>query len=343
MKRQISVDVLKGMGIIIVVVGHITYNELLFKTIFMFHMPLFFLLGGWLHNINTPQRIYLQSKMRSLLLPYLSFLVILWPLELLVAFPDQPWTSAWMRTELIKPMLVGGQLLTGFTAVFWFVTCYFLTQQLMHFLLRRYSLQRCALMCSVMLVLAYLNAALLRSWWLPWSANVVLIAAPFYCVGYWARSRSLAGGVANDVARYLPAFVAMALAAVALIVLGYHNNFDMKAVDYGFPVVTFVSALASVTVLAVIAQRLQSNILGRGLAAIGGASMTIMFLHQFVQLMMGKKLGIEQALPRIVAALVVCYLVHELLKKSPLMARFFLGLQAPKMPLAAADGLNNAK
>lgn len=343
MKRQISVDVLKGIGIIIVVVGHITYNELLFKTIFMFHMPLFFLLGGWLHNINTPQRTYLKSKMRSLLLPYLSFLVILWPLELLVAFPDQPWTSAWMRTELITPMLVGGQLLTGFAAVFWFVTCYFLTQQLMHFLLRRYSLQRCILICSVMLVCAYLNAALLRTWWLPWNANVVLIAAPFYCIGYWARSRSLAGGIASKAARYLPVLVGMALAAVALIVLGYHNNFDMKAIDYGFPVVTLVSALACVTVLAMIAQRLQSNMVGRGLAAVGGASMTIMFLHQFVQLMMAKKLGIEQALPRIVAALVVCYLVHELLKKSPLMARFFLGLQATKKPLAAADGLKNAK
>lgn len=339
MKRQISVDVLKGIGIIFVVVGHITYNELLFKAIFMFHMPLFFLLGGWLHNTDVPQGKYLKSKTRSLLLPYWSFLLILWPLELLVAFPDQPWTSAWMGTELIEPILFGGQLLTGFASVFWFVTCYFLTQQLMHFLLRRYSMQRCALICGVMLVCAYLNAALLRDIWIPWSANVVLIAAPFYFVGYWARSSNLA----SSVARYLPAFVVMALAAVALIVLGYHNNFDMKAVDYGFPVVTFVSALACVTVLAVIARRLQSNIVGRGLAAIGAASMTIMFLHQFVQLMMAKKLGIEQALPRIVAALAVCYLAHALLKKSPLTARFFLGLQATKKPLAADDGLKNAK
>ncbi len=43
------------------------------------------------------------------------------------------------------------------------------------------------------------------------------------------------------------------------------------------------------------------------------------------------------------AALVVCYLAHALLKKSPLMARFFLGLQATKKSLATADGWKNAK
>jgi fucose 4-O-acetylase-like acetyltransferase len=83
-------------------------------------------------------------------------------------------------------------------------------------------------------------------------------------------------------------------------------------------------------VLAAIARYLQSNMIGRGLASIGGASMTIMFLHQFVQLMMAKKFDVPQVLPRVVAALLVCFLIHHLLKLSPLTARLFLGLQAPR-------------
>jgi fucose 4-O-acetylase-like acetyltransferase len=320
LKRQPWVDVLKGLGIIFVVVGHITYNQLLVKTIFMFHMPLFFLLGGWLHNPERSQGGYLKAKTRSLLLPYLCFLVVLWPLELLVAFPDQRWTGAWVLTSLIKPMLLGGPLLTGFAAVFWFVTCYFLTQQLMHFLLRRYSMRQCALISSLMLVCAYVNALLLPQLWLPWSANVVLIAAPIYFIGYCARFREISG--------LTPVVLIVALAAAALNVLGYHNAFDMKAVDYGFPVVTLISALACIAVLAVIARHLQSNVLGRALAAIGGASMTIMFLHQFVQLVMAKEFGVSQALPRMVGALLLCFLIHRLLKKSPLTARLFLGMRA---------------
>lgn len=334
MNRQIWIDVLKGLGIISVVAGHITYNQLLVKNIFMFHMPLFFLLGGWLHNTDVPQRTYLKAKTLSLLVPYLCFLVILWPLELLVSFPDQAWTSAWMFTDLVKPIFLGGQLLTGFAAVFWFVTSYFLTQQFMHFLLRRYSMLHCALICGLMLVCAYLNAGLLRQIGIPWSANTVLIAAPFYFIGYWVRSLE----IPRDIFRFwfMPVLLVVALSAVALNVFGYHNVFDIKAIDYGFPGVTFVSALACVAVLAVLAWRLQPNIVGRSLAALGAASMTIMFLHQFVQLMMAKKFGISQALPRIVVALLVCYLMHELLKKSPLLARFFLGMRATKKPPAIA-------
>lgn len=329
MQRQIWIDGLKGMGIILVVIGHVTHNQLMAKTIFMFHMPLFFLVGGWLHNTSRPGPAYLKAKVRSLLLPYMSFLLLLWPLELLVAMPDQRWTGAALSTLLIKPLLVGGPLLTGFGAVFWFVTCYFLTQQLVHFLLRRYTMAQCARIFALMLVGAYLNAALLRQWYLPWSANALLIAAPLYFIGYWARTRS---GPA-DLARFMPLFAAVALVAAALNALGYHNVFDIKAGDYGFPVVTLVSALAWVALLARAAQRLQPNLLGRGLAALGGASMTIMFLHQFVQLMMAKKFGIGQAGPRILAALLLCYLFHHLLKMWPVTARFFLGAQAPRARL----------
>jgi polysaccharide biosynthesis protein PslL len=328
MKRQIWIDVLKGLGIIAVVVGHVTYNPLLAQTIFMFHMPLFFLIGGYLHKTGMGQGAYLKAKTRSLLVPYLSFLVILWPLEVLVAFPGQPWTGAWILTAVIGPLVAGGQHLKGFGAVFWFVTCYFLTQQLVHFLLRRYTMVQCALVCAVMLVLAYLNGWLLRPWSVAWNANAVLMAAPLYFIGYWARGRKLGAA--------LPAAALVTAVALGLNVLGYHNTFDIKSIDYGFPVVTLVSALAAVALLAWCAQRLQSNLAGRALAAIGGASMTIMFLHQFVQLMMAKKLGIVQAGPRIAVALLVCFLVHQALKRSPLAARFFLGVRAPeKLPSPA--------
>ena len=136
MARQGWIDALKGMGIITVVVAHVTYNRLLMELIFMFHMPLFFFLGGWLHNTGVAPGPYLKTKALGLLLPYLSFLVLLWPLELLVSYPDQAWDSVWLWNDLLTPMLLGGPLLTGFASVFWFVTCYFLTQQLMHCLLQ---------------------------------------------------------------------------------------------------------------------------------------------------------------------------------------------------------------
>jgi fucose 4-O-acetylase-like acetyltransferase len=328
MTRQVWIDALKGMGISVVVVGHVTYNPLLMKTIFMFHMPLFFVLGGWLHNAKVAPAHYLKTKALTLLVPYLSFLVLLWPLELLVSYPGQVWDGAWIWHDLLTPLLLGGPLLTGFASVFWFVTCYFLTQQLMHFLLRRYTLRRCGAICAALLLMAYLHAWLLPQWWLPWSADAVLIAAPLYLVGYWARdSRSMPMAVA----------FAVALAAVALNVFGVKNTLDLKNVDYGMPVLTLLGSLACVALMAALARRVQANMVGRVFAALGGASMTIMFLHQFVQLMMAKKFGIEQAIPRIAVALLLCYLAHRWIKQSPLLARFFLGVRSRARPAALPE------
>jgi fucose 4-O-acetylase-like acetyltransferase len=324
-KRQAWIDVLKGIGIVAVVVGHITYNRALVTQIFMFHMPLFFLAGGWLHDAATPQRAYLKAKARSLLLPYACFLVILWPLELMLAVPDQAADGRWAWPLLVEPMLSGGQLLTGFASAFWFVTCYFLTQQLVHFLLRRYTLPACAAVCALMLAGAYLAAWLWPHWSLPWGAQVVPFAAPLYLIGYAAREVELA--------RWTPLWVLLTLGALLLNVAGAANTFDLKYGDYGLPVVTLASALATVALLAVLARQIHASMAGRLLAALGGASMTIMFLHQFVQLVMAKKFGVMQAPARILGALLLCYLMHLLLAGSPLGARLFLGRRpAPVAP-----------
>jgi fucose 4-O-acetylase-like acetyltransferase len=312
-KRQPWIDVLKGIGIVAVVVGHITFNRALVAQIFMFHMPLFFLVGGWLHDPAAPQRAYLAAKVRSLLVPYACFLVILWPLELLMAVPDQAAGGRWTWPLLIEPMLFGGRLLTGFAGVFWFVTCYFLTQQLAHFLLRRYRLPVCAALACALLAAAWLSP----NWPLPWGAQVVLLSAPLYLIGYAARD--------VDLSSWTPLWLLLTLGALLLNVAGAANTFDLKSGSYGLPVVTLASALAAVALLAVLARRIHAGMAGRVLAALGGASMTIMFLHQLVQLTMAKKLGVMQAAPRIVCALLLCYLVHLLLTASPLAARLFLG------------------
>ena len=44
MERDIRIDILKGIGIILVVWGHAT--AILIKEICIFHMPLFFFLAG---------------------------------------------------------------------------------------------------------------------------------------------------------------------------------------------------------------------------------------------------------------------------------------------------------
>lgn len=44
-KRIEYIDILKGIGIILVVLGHVTQDKQVFQLIYAFHMPLFFFVG----------------------------------------------------------------------------------------------------------------------------------------------------------------------------------------------------------------------------------------------------------------------------------------------------------
>lgn len=314
------VDVLRGIGILAVIAGHIVADPAVVAGIFLFHMPLFFLVGGYLHRPETPGMDLLRSRAAALLLPYICYLLILWPLELLAAFPNQAWTEPWLLHALVKPMLLGGPLLKGYAAVFWFVTCYFLTQQLVHLLLKYQPPRRRIALLAVMLAAAYLQAALWPAAWLPWSAHTVLFTAPLYYLGYCAQR--------VDLIRLLPLFGIGAVVALALAVQPPGNTLDLKYGIYGVPLLTVFGAMMVVGLLAGLARFVQPLFIGDILAALGRASLTLMFLHQPIQLGLRHYFGVESELQRFVAALLLACAAHVVLGRLGIGRRLFLGRAA---------------
>lgn len=80
-KRIEYLDTAKGIGIIMVVVGHSTFlQEDVLTWISSFHMPLFFVLAGILIRIkgdeNKKTLINIKSKLKSIMIPYVSFSLI---------------------------------------------------------------------------------------------------------------------------------------------------------------------------------------------------------------------------------------------------------------------------
>ncbi|MCM0342218.1 acyltransferase family protein [Bacteroides fragilis] len=72
MQRNPNIDILKGIGILSVIIAHLTQIWLLRGLLYSFHMPLFFLASGYFfHYTSLPQ--LLRRISRQLLLPYLIF------------------------------------------------------------------------------------------------------------------------------------------------------------------------------------------------------------------------------------------------------------------------------
>lgn len=78
MNRETTIDVLKGIGIILVVIGHSGCPQLLNDYIYSFHMPLFFIASGYFFNTNylENKKVYLKRKVQGIYLPYLKWSVI---------------------------------------------------------------------------------------------------------------------------------------------------------------------------------------------------------------------------------------------------------------------------
>lgn len=62
--RNLNIDISKGIAIILMVIGHSSYPTELYKIIYSFHMPLFYLLSGYFMNKNslTDTRSFILNK-----------------------------------------------------------------------------------------------------------------------------------------------------------------------------------------------------------------------------------------------------------------------------------------
>lgn len=124
-KRSRKIDVLRGMMIAFVVIAHFNRGYL-HDIIFLFHMPLFFILSGVLLNRDklVAERSYLIGKMKSLLVPYMIYLVID------TYFIQREWSI-----KSLVEVIWGGRAIGG---VYWYITCYLFTILMFTILLRKF-------------------------------------------------------------------------------------------------------------------------------------------------------------------------------------------------------------
>lgn len=269
MERKSYIDIMKGVGIISVVIGHL-YSGKVHQFIFLFHMPLFFFIGGFLFKRKEQLKSYFNDKVIHLLVPYITFLLLIYP------FVNPPNTSTLNFTELfiylIKP-IIGGRSLTSIVGVFWFITCFFIVQQFFNLILIKIKNNNHLLYVSIaILLLGYINSLWFPNFWLPLNINVVFAALPLFMVGYLVREM-------NIEIPFIPLFILFLIVLVSLFYLE-NNTYDMKYSEYGIPFVTFFSSIIFILFIKKLAIWLDKiPLLSTSLIMFGKASMIIMYLH----------------------------------------------------------------
>ena len=330
MERDSSIDIARGAVITSVVVGHVVPG-LTHDLIYLFHMPFFFIVSGYLHHLDYQEGRYFRRKCISLMVPYFSYLLIfrgppvLERLAELVAQPSN--TSLVAFGKYAFRMLYGGEVLVGTVGVFWFVTTLFLTQQFFNFVGvrikdKRLILGLAAVLYGVALLDQHIAGAFPLPWGLPWNINVVCGAFLFYTIGsfygdfIFKRHNKLLISIAAIVS----------ISAVTITVSRSDLIFNMKLAHYGTFILSPLVAF-SLTKLLVYGSSLlaKTDLPKAAISSIGEASITIMFAHRLFQYIPPGVL--LERWPWLMATVVtlLCYVLHQILLTNRFTRAFFLG------------------
>lgn len=191
--RDARIDAAKGVAIALVVLGHAKGIPREFTVlVYSFHVPLFFLLSGWLsHRRNAQTAAQVLSTLgRSLLLPYVFFFFMAYGYWLLTRQIGEK-ALRWGQVPWWEPL---GGLLSGIGPqlyvhpALWFLPALFTTSLAYFFLGRK-------LRPSVIAVLTLPLAMLWIVWFpglgwrLPFALDVLPVALFFYACGALAGRR----------------------------------------------------------------------------------------------------------------------------------------------------------
>lgn len=316
MNRKKWVDTAKGIGIILVVIGHI-YEGLPKDFIYIFHMPFFFFLSGYLHHADSNKRVFLYKKVASLIVPYTIYLITLYPFQNPFNFSDFTVNSF---LYYLNDIIYGGIRLINMVGTLWFLPCLFLTQQISNTLILSCSKGFLYLTILILLVISYVHAYEYPGFDLPLSTHILAASIPIYLIGYFSHKEL------NYSAHYINLIKLSTILYIAVSVpLIISTPHDMKRNAYGIPFISTLTSLSISAYIFLVSYRLSHFQKLEGiLSKIGKASLTIMILHQPVQLLVKKEVS-NNTFIRTLSAIFISYLMHQLFIRFRVTRMLFLG------------------
>lgn len=226
------VDSARGIGIVAVVIGHsVLQGGDAALWIFAFHMPLFFLLSGFTSTFGGGPWVFFRKKVLSLLLPYLTTLLIFFLYWLLFyRFYSGDLNSIKIIGFLIvKGALYGsGEVVPQFPAVvpigpLWFVLALFTANLVSFAILAIFKESVIAISASVSTVVM-IGLVVGPRFFMPFSVDIALVAQVFVFAGIALRKTRV-----MTLPRSWPLVV---LAAAALVISRYCGAMDMNGRQY---------------------------------------------------------------------------------------------------------------
>ena len=306
-ERRIEyIDFFRGIGIILMIMNHVDFGGVLYNFSHAFHMPMFFILSGFLYRKKTEEQLptgaFLRKKAKSLLLPYGAMGILHYLIWIcLYGFSPEPLKYLFFfNTE--DGMPIAGAL--------WFLTALFLAE-ILYFTLDRYLKNRIVFLGSVVVLSLFGTAAgILLPFPLPFALSAGLVGVGLFGIGVLLkRGSELAAYRRFDGSGPILRAAVISLLAVLTLVLIYLNGpVNMRVGKYSFLPLFWINA-ALATTAGMLASKLWlalsgQNLLNRWICGVGRESIVYLCLNQVTIFWVNKAAG-ALALPFLIKQLIV--------------------------------------
>lgn len=255
-ERLSWLDILKGIGIILVAIGHIYSNRTVFNWLYSFHMPLFFLAAGWVYKERSILTD-IKRRIQTIVVPYFSFgfLVLIYWQVIERRFRD----SDMSFIDSLFGLFSGYYDNLDFNVHLWFLPCFFVTVVLFNILVNLGG-RKIAYIVSALMSLIYIILPMPE---LLWGFNRVFKYIGFYAVGVFLAGRGT---------RIVDRKIRTGVVAAVLLIL----NFLLSLHNLTTGIMWFVTAFIGVAAVILVSRLINEN---KILQYLGRISLIVLCIH----------------------------------------------------------------
>lgn len=242
MKRNDVVDFMKGAGICLVVLGHLSPDAHIVRFIYSFHMFLFFVLSGYFAERYKTKKLKecIKTNAVRLLFPYICYGLLSQAVDIILG-------NIGFKTAVDNILFLNGDV--GWNSPLWFLVCLFWSNILMYVIVRCSDILQVILWVVLMMSWYYFGITKMM---LPFGLHIVPVVTLFEMLGYWGKRCNLADTVKKFVHNkkygYVYLCACMAAAFMLTVVAGVVNNtlVSVYRVEYDSYPETFVAAVSGI-------------------------------------------------------------------------------------------------
>lgn len=278
MKRDLTIDILKGIGIVLVVLGH-TLSSNLTTMIYLFHMPLFFFVSGMSSYYSYNNRIsfkeYFIKKGKTILTPYFIFSLIIFLYWFIIERKIRNQLDISALKNLINIFIAFcEQDLFSPNVVMWFLPCLFISLIIFFILMKLKKMKN--VVAIILLIIGFLLSY--YKILLPWAIETSLIASFFVYTGYYYKK------ITKDNKSNKSLLIEILIAIIAVIFCyKYNGSIAMLNHKYNNILLFLLGAYAGIILILNISKFINKstkNKLKNLLCYLGKNSIIIMICHE---------------------------------------------------------------